>query len=594
MKINHIIIEGLHNAVKDEYWFEDINYLHGKNGAGKSTVLQAIQLGLLGYIPGSNKTKQGVFAHSNNHTLAVRLDLDNGVSIQRIWTRVKNSVSESINVTPKGYDIESLVADVELPLFNFDEFTHMTANTLKDWFISYLPKRTFETDWPLVLKDALTELPEGCLDERLIDESVSEIQNFNLSGVEEIRQANVYFKNLLSFYKKELDRKTATIQSLIHYDDYVEEFSAVDLLLKIQDLEKRIESIRLAKNNADRASKVIVEMKSIEGSEKALEEYEKIIANLQDSIDTTTSAITNIDIQYRTALVEYNSYDTIINSGGICTFTNSKCEKISELRDSYVKRKSELSNILKDLKSKLDSLNSSRSEASQKLNKVSSQLYTCKNDVSRYKRLSDELHSLNFDILEASKDESELLSKLQEYKDMYMKSLANERYNEMNSMILKDKYRIENTIECIKSWVKLTDVNGLQARGDYNPFDELSESINPVLSNLFNVSVRCRFYSDGKSNSFSFGVEKLADGTYVPYPMLSSGEKCLYMLSLYIGLLKYTKSPMKLILVDDLLDHLDDENFQAVLTLLLSFEDIQFIFAGVQSTSVNGLNIIEL
>ena len=58
MKIKSIYIDGLHNAVNKTYTFNDINYIYGNNGIGKSTILQAIQLALLGYIPGTAKNSR--------------------------------------------------------------------------------------------------------------------------------------------------------------------------------------------------------------------------------------------------------------------------------------------------------------------------------------------------------------------------------------------------------------------------------------------------------------------------------------------------------------------------------------------------------
>ena len=64
MKIKSIYIDGLHNAVNKTYDFGDMVYIFGHNGAGKSTILQAIQFALLGYFPGTAKTKEAMLRHS--------------------------------------------------------------------------------------------------------------------------------------------------------------------------------------------------------------------------------------------------------------------------------------------------------------------------------------------------------------------------------------------------------------------------------------------------------------------------------------------------------------------------------------------------
>lgn len=593
MKIQKIIIEGFHNAVKDEYWFEDINYLHGKNGAGKSTVLQAIQLGLLGYVPGSNKTKQGVFAHSSNHTMAVKLELDNGVSIQRVWTKSKNSVSESLTVVPEGYDIQSLVADVELPLFNFDEFTHMTANTLKDWFINYLPKQSFTTDWSSVLKDALSDLPEASIEDDLITESVNTIRQFNLSGVEEIRKVNEYFKTMLSFSKKELDKKLSTIQSLIHYDDYKAMYSEDELKAKIKEIENKILQLHLQKQSADKLASVTSEINRLRSLLPEIDVLQEEVNRLQSRVTSLEKEIADKRSQYSEQLALAKSYDSIIESNGVCTFTGRKCNEISALVEDYKVKRQQCIEAAYVISEETDRLINAKNIDDTDLRNKSGQLYSMKRDVSRLPQLEDDAKSLQDTVSNIiAEDVVTLEAFLEEYKEMYGKAVANREYNDLNSVVIADKYRLENEVECLKIWVKLTDVNGLQAQGDHNPFDILSSSINPVLSKLFDSKVSCMFYSDGKANSFSFGLNRA--GTYIPYTMLSSGEKCMFLLSMFIGLLNYTKSPLKLILIDDLLDHLDDANFDSVLEAIRSMNEIQFIFAGVKPAIREKINTIEL
>ena len=137
----------------------------------------------------------------------------------------------------------------------------------------------------------------------------------------------------------------------------------------------------------------------------------------------------------------------------------------------------------------------------------------------------------------------------------------------------------------------------MQDSGDYNPFDLLSDSINRVLTQLFGLDTVVKFNSENKANSFSFGVER--NNVYVPYSLLSSGEKCMFILSMYIGLLEYTKSPLKLILIDDFLDHLDDENFISIFKVLRDNTSNQYIFAGVKSLDIDPsiesiCNVIEI
>lgn len=595
MKVTKVIIEGFHNIHRGEYSFDDVNYLYGRNGAGKSTALQAVQLGLLGYVPGTNKTKQGVFTHANSRAMAIKVILDdNGqkISIERIWTMSKNSVSEEINIDPEGYDIKSLIEDVELPLFNFDEFSHMTANGLKDWFINYLPKSEFKTDWSAQLHDAVKDLPASAVDETFINDSIDAIQSLGQQGVEEIRSANSYFKNQLTFMKQELTRKTSTIQSLIHYDDFEATMSEEELKMLISSTESKIVQASIAKQNADRIKALKQELTSLEGSDVKVQTAVDQLNKLGYDAGEIINAIKTKEKEYADLCAELKSSSFVVSSKGICPYTQTACDSISKLVDTYSDRVAELNDQIKNLENELTEMQKRKSALDGQISIFNTQLASYQNDARRYEQVKKELEILPA----AGQAESIdwLQVQLNQYKEEYGKAAANRQYNELSAVVLQDKYRIENSIECLKLWVKLTDVNGLQASGgDVNPFDALADHIDAVLDTLFtDKNVKCKFNSDGKANSFSFGIDR--DGVYVPYSLLSSGEKCLFVLSMYIGLLNYTKSPLKLILIDDFLDHLDDENFDAVFKTLHSCKDTQFIFAGVKPVSDENCKVIHL
>ena len=125
MKVKSIEIEGFHNVDKKTYNFKDINYIKGPNGSGKSTILQAIQLAILGYIPGTNKTKEAIFKHANGKILAVSVVLEGEetVKISRVWSGTGSTISSVLDIEPKDkYDITQLVSDIELPIFDFSDF----------------------------------------------------------------------------------------------------------------------------------------------------------------------------------------------------------------------------------------------------------------------------------------------------------------------------------------------------------------------------------------------------------------------------------------------------------------------------------------
>lgn len=615
MKIKSITIEGMHNVVRKTYDFDSLAYLHGPNGAGKSTVMQAIQLALLGYIPGTAKTKAELFRHANNHTMAVSLTIDdNGseISVRRVWTGTSSSINSTVDIRPDGYDIEHIVADLELPIFNFNtEFMNMTANKLKDWFIEFLPSMEVKTEWPIVLKEKLVVSGVAEIDENLIKESVSEIESYKLSGIDEIRKANEYFKSMLSFKKKEAERIQHTVQSLIFYED-IDSAETVEEVQKAisekRDMQHAFEERRriLANNEKirsqisladdvnpdipyyedERYKDIIEKISELESSEqdyaKSKEEYLATKHDIESKIQENTSESAKI-------FGKILAKEQIISEGDVCPFTKKSCDSISTLLDDYrreieeyTKSKSVLESeqqalrdSLKEHTAKFESILEERNAIESQIRKLRSEADDIKHRYATVDMLKSQIVGLpDVELFDVSDDIKILEDKL-------VKLKTNQMYSQTIDTLTSDKYKVENEIASYKYWIELTGVNGLQnMTGDSNPFTCLEGSIDVYLKAVFGDGVTSKFNLVTKANSFNFGIER--NHSYIPFNLLSSGEKCLYTLALMLSLVKVSKSPLKIVMVDDLLDHLDDVNIVKLFKSLKKVKDIQMIFAGVK------------
>ena len=81
-------IDKLNLSVEEGEFFGFI----GPNGAGKSTILEAVQLALLGYIPGYAKKNESIMKHSSDKMMEVIASFDDdGFVIDRTW--MKNGAS---------------------------------------------------------------------------------------------------------------------------------------------------------------------------------------------------------------------------------------------------------------------------------------------------------------------------------------------------------------------------------------------------------------------------------------------------------------------------------------------------------------------
>jgi hypothetical protein len=157
---------------------------------------------------------------------------------------------------------------------------------------------------------------------------------------------------------------------------------------------------------------------------------------------------------------------------------------------------------------------------------------------------------------------------------------SNQQYEALKDKIFVDIAFAEQMLEAYKLWDKMSGVNGIQSAIMQAPFEKFGKCITKYLQLFFDEPIGAMFNVGEKANSFSFGI--IRDSKYIEYDLLSSGEKCLYTLALLIAIIENSDSKIKLIMVDDLLDHLDDKRIDDCFETLYNCTEIQTIIAGVK------------
>ena len=331
MKIKSIYIDGLHNAVAKTYEFGDIVYFFGHNGAGKSTILQAIQFALLGYIPGTSKSsKEAILRHSPQKKIMVRLvmtDADNEVVIER---RLSESGSK-VTIIPETYDISKVTSDLELPIFNFNEFVGQTANKLKDYFIkNILPTSNGMLDWKQILLESIS----GCNfenEDTIIEYGLGIIGSPEGSVLDQVVQANAQLKNEQSFNKSELQRLQATINSLIFYDDYAGSNNLDELKSKLlvagalRDQLIKYDSAYSAIQRQTEQLHDLEERLEVHGGKKQYDELIVLLPQLTQRKDALAKDIERKSMEIIELKQAIRNHKTIIDGKGICPYAKEPC-----------------------------------------------------------------------------------------------------------------------------------------------------------------------------------------------------------------------------------------------------------------------------
>lgn len=597
MKLKSIKIEGMHNVLEKEYVFDsNVTYLHGPNGAGKSTALQAIQLALLGYIPGMNKTNAAIYRHARNKAMSVTAIIDAGtypITISRTWTGSGSSVTGTVDVQPESTTLDTIINELELPVFNFDEFVNMTSNKLKEWFIKFLPNEESEVDWAAKLNEELGEM--NLIDDKLIETLVNEIETSvkeshpGVTGVDFVQAVNEYLKGKLSFEKGNIDRIQSTIQSLIFHEDG-------DAQLDIEYVRSQISEIELLKNQLIEYNSIVMMNKRnqeildsiqtdadcLENDEKYIEaktEYESIESKWKD----LNTEFTDLAAKVANARASLNGKKAMSPGTGICPILKQECEAVKAKVEEFNKEVADMEQELSTATELYNKVAGQKAEVEMEAQRLSKLAAFIEGNYRSKAECQARIHPVG--VIPTSKSIEELSAEVQELYSQISKAEANKKYNELIDKLTADKYKSENTMQALKLWINLTGANGMQTTMMEAPFKKLASTITTYLQKMFNDdSVEASFHLSSKANSFSFGI--IRNEKYIEYDLLSTGEKCLYSTALMMCLTAVSSSELKLILIDDLLDHLDDKNIELFFNALSTVQDIQFVLAGVQKCNI--------
>lgn len=617
MKIESITIEGMHKLDRPTtYTFEDMNYIFGTNGAGKSTILQAIQLALLGYIPGTNKKVGDIFKHSCGRKMEITLNLSGGVTIRKCWEKNAKSISYTEDITPEGMEVSSIIGNAELPILDFGGFMGLSSNMLKAWFINFLPKLNSTFDWDAELDQASLNADVVELDPEFRTQISEKLTKIKTSGVDAVIEANQIIKDMLSSEKQNLAMIDGGIRSLIFYDDAAVSNYDIEIdninqqLSQLSNLrtkavadKSKIETYNFLKSKQAESAvsaKTLEEDKEYISACQLLSKCEETIAILHGHIkalnnqyETLKDKCVHIDTQIANHL-------TTLSSNGVCPYSKEPCSTIT--------------GSLPDIQKMVDDLNTQRTTIKDNMLEVVRKKEAFEADAkstelqkASYENRIRQLTSMYAQNAEIESKLSEIvpngtvddLSAMIDQYDQQAEALrtklshciANKKYDETIDRFTNNKLTTQNHVDILNVWAKYTDANNLQTKVTMEPFAELEVKVDKYLTTLFHEDVKFRTELSTKANSFSFGIVR--NNTYIPYELLSSGEKTLVAFSVMLYVASATTGTLKLIMVDDMLDHLDSENVYTLFERLSEVKDIQIITAGVKEVTnqIHKINI---
>lgn len=579
MKLTTVDIVGMHKISHATIDINNVIYFYGPNGSGKSTILQAIQLGLLGYIPGTAKTKTAIFSHANNDKMSIKITFDDNSYIFREWVRSGADIQYTEDISS---DLNDILKNLSIPILDINALLDLSANKLKDWFISFLPKTNLHIDWSYVIRTEAGMSDDSAFMAELYDDGF----RAGNSGVECVRTFNAAMKERQSVLKADIARLQSTLQSLVYYDD-------VDMSLDIDALQMRkkllLDDIKalIAKREAclanEKALDEINKLKKLIDITCTLEQFEyyNTIVDERSSYDVKLSDLENQLSALDNKKLELNMQAASLNhgDGGVCPYTNETCQTALDA----IRRNDEvILNIQKeifDIEDKTMSLKALRDGILQRAKALDTQIQSIRYCYDHLNYMKSTLKDVNEDISTIKAWIADTEVKLNDVQDMIGRYLANQKYEELSADLAVEKLKAEQNLDIVKKLIKRTDVNGLQQELMDCSFTSFAQACSGHVVKFFGDSSRSlQFNLSSKANSFSFGLK--TKDTYVPYELLSSGEKCLVILSVLLNISKRNSIPI--LLVDDFLDHLDEDRAAKCFDALCEITDTQVIIAGVK------------
>ena len=582
MIIKHIKIQGLH-GINKEYDLERKIFFTGANGSGKSTILQAIQWALLGYIPGTSKANAAIFRHCVGHIMSVTLNLEyegTPVTIYRQLTKLGNTVNAQTIITPEHMreSIEAALSKIELPIFNFIEFAGMTANKLKDWFIDYLSNSKTECtiNWhefvETTLNDSAINVP---------DDSMPVIQSLypSVSGINAIRTFNASCKSAISTYNAESKRLASTLQSVVTYEG--DDVSVLELRKQLYDVMNTMDRLSEYKRVVDAntaAQRMIVRYHDLQESladdirnstfSEKMKDLKASLANLQHRLAEAT--VTKQRLQS-----EYDQLQKIKDSDNKCPlFPDSICNTIAVKKLEVADRMKQIETTHLELTENIYCITQEIERTQNELNEVTrdaNALSTRYNERDFYRAALKPVPDIS-DIAYTTIEQCEAR------RDELNQKIGQVENNAFAKKLVDDKMRTDTLLAAFKALEKASGVNGLQSK-IASPFIGLQDLMRHDIKTFFGSNTEPEFVVMEKANSFSFGISR--NGDYVAYEMLSSVEKTMFCLALMVALVNMNDE-CKLLMIDDMIDHVDTANMEKIQSWLPLLTDIQCIMAGVK------------
>lgn len=118
-----------------DHELSSLTAITGRNFAGKTAIVTAIRLAILGHIPELGKTNRATWELSSGLQMSAKVDFDSGAFIKRTFRMERDSVKEELeasNGKGQGYEKQD-AEDADFPLLNAEAYFNLTDSERIDY-----------------------------------------------------------------------------------------------------------------------------------------------------------------------------------------------------------------------------------------------------------------------------------------------------------------------------------------------------------------------------------------------------------------------------------------------------------------------------